>query len=71
MAARALDRLRRRPRSSDGLIWSVTTLAAPLGGGAPPAVDGNALIAAWRDDAALDAFLDADPLAAGVPVAAY
>ncbi|HWV85551.1 MAG TPA: hypothetical protein VNZ62_08915 [Capillimicrobium sp.] len=63
-APAAFARLRRRPRPADGLIWSITTITAPLGAGPAPAVDGNALVAAWRDDAALDAFLDADPLAA-------
>jgi hypothetical protein len=62
-APQALRRLRRHPAPTDGLIWSETTLTAPLPASAPPRVDGNGLIAAWRDAEALDAFLDGDPLA--------
>ncbi|UGS35429.1 hypothetical protein [Capillimicrobium parvum] len=62
-APQALRRLRRRPAPRDGLIWSETTLIAPLPAGGPPRVDGNGLIAAWRDGEALDAFLADDPLA--------
>jgi hypothetical protein len=60
----AVSHLRRRPAAATpGLIWSETTALAPLGAGAPPRLDGTALLAAWRDDAALDGFLATDPLA--------
>src|SRR3954453_6853102 len=53
-----------RPRTP-GLRYAATTAAAPLGAGLVPTpqLGRVGLIAAWDDDAALDAFLDGDPLA--------
>src|SRR3954468_16043041 len=53
-----------RPRTP-GLRYATTTVAAPLGAGLvpKPQLGRVGLIAAWDDDAALDAFLDGDPLA--------
>ena len=62
-ASQSLARLRWSPAPTGGLIWSETLLATPLGQKGPPRLDGNGLIAAWQDDAALDAFLADDPLA--------
>lgn len=63
-APAALAGLRRRPAAAPGLIWSETLLTTPLAQTGPPRLDGNALVAAWADDAALDAFLAGDDLAA-------
>lgn len=64
-AAIAMRRRPPRPAEVDGLTYAEPVIAAPLGGGLLPAPEpGRAgLIAAWEDDAALDAF------AAGHPVA--
>jgi hypothetical protein len=55
------------PRQGDvpGLRYATTTLVAPLSAGLlpRPRLAHVGLIAAWDDDAALDAFLDSDPLA--------
>src|SRR4051812_31289169 len=58
--------LRRRPRALPGLRWATVTVAAPLGPRLLPApqLGRIGLIAAWDDDAALDAFQADDPLAA-------
>jgi hypothetical protein len=56
--------LRSRPQTA-GLRYAETTITARLGGGLLPAPDFGrvGLLAAWDDDAALDAFLGTDPLA--------
>lgn len=55
----------RRVEQAPGLRWVQIAAAVPLGAGVvpPPKPDGAALVAAWDDDAALDAF-EASPLAA-------
>src|SRR4051812_47970069 len=57
----ALPLLRRRPDRAEvpGLRWAELTVAAPLGGGLLPRPQPGrvGLIAAWDDDASLDAFL--------------
>ena len=54
-----------RPESTPGLRYATTVAAAPLGGSllAPPQPGRVGLIALWDDDAALDEFLAAHPLA--------
>lgn len=61
-AAFQLLRAQPDPSAVDGLTWARTAAAFPLAE-SPPKVDGVALLAAWRDAAALDAFLAEDPLA--------
>src|SRR5437868_714001 len=53
-----------RPRTP-GLRYAATTVAAPLGPRLLPTPQPGrvGLIAAWDDDAAIDAFLEGDPLA--------
>ncbi|HEY8581967.1 MAG TPA: hypothetical protein VIL49_03440 [Capillimicrobium sp.] len=62
-ARQALARLRWAPAPAPGLLWSQTLLTTPLAQSGPPKLDGNGLLAAWADEAALDAFLAGDPLA--------
>ena len=63
----ALRTLRRNPRPGEipGLRYARTLTAAPLGPGVvpKPKVGRVGLLAAWDDDAALDGFLEAHPLA--------
>jgi hypothetical protein len=58
----ALGALRARPNPDliEGLTWAETWLSTPLRKGALPSTDvkGAALIAAWKDDEALDRFLE-------------
>lgn len=63
--ATALRLLRARLRGIDGLVWGTTAATVPLGTGLtpPPRPTGVALLAGWRDDSALDAFLATHPLA--------
>lgn len=53
------------PSRVPGLIYADPAITAPLGGGRPPSPNLGrvGLIAAWDDDAALDRFLAAHPLA--------
>ncbi|HEY5053128.1 MAG TPA: hypothetical protein VII45_06930 [Solirubrobacterales bacterium] len=59
--------LRRRPdpKAVAGMRYAETTITAPLGKGLlpRPSLGRAGMIAAWDDDAALDRFLDEDPLA--------
>jgi hypothetical protein len=61
-----LQRMRLASDSVDGLRYSEITTLAPLGPRLMPAPSPGqvGLIAAWEDEAALDAFLDGHPLAA-------
>ncbi|HEU4655915.1 MAG TPA: hypothetical protein VFR97_00235 [Capillimicrobium sp.] len=61
----ALSLLRAAPQPADapGLVWGTTTLALPLAAPKPPRLTGAALVAGWRDDAALDGFLADHPVA--------
>jgi hypothetical protein len=57
--------LRGRPDPSEtaGLEWAETMVTTPLPAGVPPRPNGVALIASWKEEAALDEFLDRHPLA--------
>ena len=61
--AQTVSLLRARPEPGNGLVWAETMLTTPLPAGVPPRPNGAALLAAWKEEAALDAFLDRHPLA--------